>query len=136
MIFARCGKSETGMGSIIGQISDTHTIMIGGRLVPKNDRDRSNLNISQAIKEKIQQIPGIKTIDFAQQDMMAMMSGGDKPVSIEIYGNFVQIFSHRYLQGILIENVDVSKTLGMVFEMVWKVVDEGYRIKIHGDKEV
>ncbi|MDW7679170.1 MAG: efflux RND transporter permease subunit, partial [bacterium] len=62
------------------------TMMVGGRLVPKNERDRTALEISQVIKKEVAKIPGIKTIDFTQQDQMAMMSGGAKPISIEIYG--------------------------------------------------
>ena len=86
LMFASCGKSESGMGAIMGRISDTHTMMVGGRLVPKNERDRTDQEISQAVKREVAKIPGIKTVDFTQQDQMAMMSGGAKPISIEIYG--------------------------------------------------
>ncbi len=88
MMFARCGKSETGFGAMMGQRSDTHIIMVGGRLVPKNERKRSDRDIAQALSKKIAKIPGIQTIDFAQQDPMQMMiSGGVKPVTVEIYGH-------------------------------------------------
>ena len=87
MMFARCGKSETGFGAMMGQRSDTHIIMVGGRLVPKNERKRSDRDIAQALSKKIAKIPGIQTIDFAQQDAMQMISGGVKPVTVEIYGH-------------------------------------------------
>jgi len=87
MMFARCGKSETGFGAMMGQRSDTHIITVGGRLVPKNERKRSDRDIAQALSKKIAKIPGIQTIDFAQQDAMQMISGGVKPVTVEIYGH-------------------------------------------------
>lgn len=87
MLFARCGVSESGMGSIMGRRSDTHIIMIGGRLVPKGERSRSSQEIMHALGEKATRIPGIKVIDFSQQDPMQAMSGGAKPVSVEIYGH-------------------------------------------------
>jgi len=87
MMFARCGRSERGFGAMMGQRSDTHIITVGGRLVPKNERKRSDRDIAQALSKKIAKIPGIQTIDFAQQDAMQMISGGVKPVTVEIYGH-------------------------------------------------
>lgn len=48
----------------------------------------------------------------------------DSDISIEIYKNFVQIISFRYLQGVLIDNPDIAKALRRIFEMVWNHVDE------------
>ncbi len=87
VMYARCGVSEMGMESMMGQRSDTHIIMVGGRLVPKNERKRSDRDIAQALSKEISKIPGIQVIDFAQQDPMQMMSGGVKPVTVEIYGH-------------------------------------------------
>ncbi len=41
-------------------------------------------------------------------------------ISIEMYGDFTQIMSHRYMQGILIQNADIANVLRQIFEMVWK----------------
>ena len=43
----------------------------------------------------------------------------DSDVSIEVYENFTQIVSSKYLQGILIENPDVSKAVKQIFELAW-----------------
>jgi hypothetical protein len=43
----------------------------------------------------------------------------DSSVSIEIYDKYVQIISHRHLQGTLIENRDVSAALKQIFDMMW-----------------
>lgn len=48
----------------------------------------------------------------------------DSKVSIEVYNNFVQIISFRKLQGILIDNSDVTEALKQVFEMVWEGLEE------------
>ena len=86
LMYVSCGKSETGMASAMGQQRDTHIISVGTQLVSKNKRKRSDRDIARSLSQKIAQIPGIQTIDFSQQDMMQMMMGGTKPVSVEIYG--------------------------------------------------
>jgi HTH-type transcriptional regulator, sugar sensing transcriptional regulator len=48
-------------------------------------------------------------------------------VSFEIYDKYVQIISHRYLQGTLIENRDVADALRQIFEIMWEV----YKNKNH-----
>ncbi|MBD3244430.1 MAG: hypothetical protein GF335_00355 [Candidatus Moranbacteria bacterium] len=45
-------------------------------------------------------------------------------VSIIIYDKYVQIFSHRYVQAVLIENPDVANSLKQIFYMVWNLVDK------------
>lgn len=44
--------------------------------------------------------------------------------SIEIGDNFVQIFSLRHMQVILLENPDIASTMRQIFEMVWKCQPE------------
>lgn len=41
--------------------------------------------------------------------------------SFEIFDKYVQIISHRQLQGTLIENADVANTLRQIFEIIWNV---------------
>ena len=87
LMFARCGKSETGMGAMMGRRSDVNIAMVGGRLVPKGDRSRSDADVAEALRREISRIPGIETIDFTVQDpFQSLTSGGAKPVSVEIYG--------------------------------------------------
>lgn len=45
-------------------------------------------------------------------------------ISIEIYDNFTQIISHRYVQGILIENRDVANVMKQIFHLVWDSTEE------------
>ena len=87
MMFARCGVSETGIEAMMGQRSDTYIIHIGANLVPKDRRKRSDREIALALSRKIRKIPGVVSVDFSGQDeMQAMMTGGLKPVTVEIYG--------------------------------------------------
>lgn len=41
-------------------------------------------------------------------------------ISIEVYGNYVQIFSHRYLQATIIDNPDIANVMRQIFELIWK----------------
>ena len=41
-------------------------------------------------------------------------------ISIEVYDSCTQIISHRYLQGILIENPDIADVMKQIFELVWE----------------
>ncbi len=41
-------------------------------------------------------------------------------ISIEVYDNYTQIISHRYVQGILIENRDIADVMKQIFLLVWK----------------
>jgi len=44
-------------------------------------------------------------------------------ISIEIYLNYTFIFSHRFFQGVLINNQDVAKTMKQIFELIWERKD-------------
>jgi HTH-type transcriptional regulator, sugar sensing transcriptional regulator len=44
-------------------------------------------------------------------------------ISIEIYKNFTQITSHRYMQGIVIDNPDVAAAMKQIFKLVWERQD-------------
>lgn len=41
-------------------------------------------------------------------------------ISVEVYDQYTQIISHRYLQGILIENPDIADVMRQIFELVWE----------------
>jgi sugar-specific transcriptional regulator TrmB len=44
-------------------------------------------------------------------------------ISIEVYDKFTQIISHRYLQGIIIENPDIANVMKQIFNLVWKTTE-------------
>jgi len=129
MMFARCGVSESGIGNMIGMQSDTNIIMVGGRLVTKGERSRSDREISREIAEFAQTIPGIETIDFAAQDpIQALASGGGKPISVEVYGTDLETTSRvaREVKTIMesisgIVDITISREMGK--PELWVEVD-------------
>ena len=44
----------------------------------------------------------------------------DSNISIEVYKNFTQIFSHRHLQAVVIDNPDVARVMKQIFNLVWE----------------
>jgi len=44
-------------------------------------------------------------------------------ISIDCVHNFVRIIDYKNLNGIIIENVEVSKTVRQIFEMVWESLE-------------
>jgi len=44
----------------------------------------------------------------------------DSNISIEVFGNYTQIFSHRHLQATVIDNPDVANVMRQIFELVWE----------------
>lgn len=44
-------------------------------------------------------------------------------VSIEVYGDRVQIVSHRGIQGVLIEHPDIADVMRQIFGLVWKTTE-------------
>lgn len=44
-------------------------------------------------------------------------------ISIEIYGNCVQIVSHRGIQGVLIEHPDIADVMRQIFALAWKTTE-------------
>lgn len=44
----------------------------------------------------------------------------DSNISIEVFKSKTQIFSHRYLQAIVVDNPDIAKTMKQIFNLVWE----------------
>lgn len=61
--------------------------------------------------------------DFAKKynvDFVTLpISKYDSNISISIYKTKTQIFSHRYLQAVVIDNPDIAKIMKQIFELVW-----------------
>lgn len=45
-------------------------------------------------------------------------------ISVEIFDSCVLIVSHRYIQGVLIENPDIADVMKQIFDLVWKLTKE------------
>ena len=45
-------------------------------------------------------------------------------ISLEVYGDYTVIASHRFLQAVVMDNPDVSNVISQIFEIVWELVDK------------
>jgi HAE1 family hydrophobic/amphiphilic exporter-1 len=82
----QCGTSEFGFGVAMGEGEGDHIISVQGTLVPKAEREASDVEIGYRCSRLISRIPGVKTVDFSPSDPFAAMFGGGKPIQIEIFG--------------------------------------------------
>lgn len=82
LIFMRGGESTGGMSN---RIEGTNTGLVGIKVCPLNERDRSVLEIADAIRVRIEEIPGIDKLDImAENPLGSIFTGGQKPVTIQI----------------------------------------------------
>ena len=86
--FVRSG-SATGVGRTMGQGSGSHIACGGAKLVPKTKRKRSAIEVAQAVRTKIRQIPGVEKVDITTGNPIGrMITGlGGKAVRAEIVGH-------------------------------------------------
>ncbi len=89
MLMVDMGESREAMGSVQGGRKELSSAAdFFGKLVPKEQRQRSDLEIIEAIRPKIEKIPGLAKVNFSSQDPMeAAIMGSGKPLTIELYGD-------------------------------------------------
>lgn len=87
-MYVRSG-SVTGIGRSLGQASGSHVIASGAKLIPKTQRKRSVKEVSQAVRNKIKNIPGVIKTDVSTGNPIGrLITGmGGKDVQLEIIGN-------------------------------------------------
>ena len=87
-IFIRSGQTP-GQSRVMAGASGKHVIVGGVKLIPKTERRRSAKEVAQALREKIQLIPGIQKIDvMAGNPLGQIITGtGGKSIQIDIIGN-------------------------------------------------
>lgn len=86
--YTRCGEVQ-GIGRTVGNVSGTHIITAGAKLVPKTERKRSVSEVGQYLRRKIRAIPGVLKTDVSTGNPIGrLISGtGGKAIQIEIVGN-------------------------------------------------
>lgn len=88
LTYMNCGKSETGMGAIMGMKDGTNIGSVGVKLVKQNFRERTALQIGNEIRKEIELLPEITKVDVAAGDPMGtILFGGGKPLTLEIRGD-------------------------------------------------
>lgn len=77
-------------------------------------------SIEYYLKEETKKRLGINLLPLPERDYSSN-------ISIEMYDNYTQIISHRYIQGILIENSDIADVMRQIFNLVWKLTRENVK---------
>ncbi|MFH0953278.1 MAG: efflux RND transporter permease subunit [Verrucomicrobiota bacterium] len=78
-----------GIGMAFGGASGSHTISCGAKVVPKDERRRSAMQIAQAVRQKVKAVPGVLNADISAGNPLARIitGGGGKKVQIEVIGH-------------------------------------------------
>jgi sugar-specific transcriptional regulator TrmB len=87
----------------------TNTISVRG-IAPEN----------KAVSDFLNKQDPVPTIHFLPQNIYS------SDISIDTIGNIVRILDFKNLQGTIIENNDVAKTLREIFELVWTQTEKKY----------
>ncbi|MCM8826849.1 MAG: efflux RND transporter permease subunit, partial [Candidatus Omnitrophica bacterium] len=87
-IFLSSGQAE-GIRAVMGGQSGTHIISSGLQLVPKRERKRSDKEIANIIRKRINQIAGVNKIDISLGNPLGRMIAGTsgKKIQVEIIGH-------------------------------------------------
>ncbi len=81
-MFSRVGQGS-GFGAMFGR-SGSHQARIWFQVVPLNKRQRSDVEIKQALRPQLTQVPGIRAY-FGQEQFVEAIFGGSR-LAVEIYG--------------------------------------------------
>ncbi|MBM4333470.1 MAG: efflux RND transporter permease subunit [Deltaproteobacteria bacterium] len=83
---ARWGYGRVSLGTFLAGKEGTHVGMVMGRLVPQEDRLRSNKEIVNALRDLTKDIPGA-TIRYSTEDPMSgLVFGGGRAFQVEVWG--------------------------------------------------
>lgn len=87
-IYARSGQI-TGIGRTMGNVSGTHIVAAGAKLVPKTQRKRGVKEVAEAVRRQIRRIPGVVKIDVSTGNPLGRVitGAGGKAVQLEIIGH-------------------------------------------------
>lgn len=87
-MFSWGGESELGFGVLMGSNEGTNVIELGGKLLHKEQRDRSIEQINEVIRQYLATIPEVVKVEMRSgSPMQRMLFAGAKPMSIEIIGH-------------------------------------------------
>jgi HAE1 family hydrophobic/amphiphilic exporter-1 len=81
------GTTKEGVGVALGFDEGSNVGSIGFKLVDRDQRDRSAVDIAALLRSRVEKIPGISKIRVqAQSAITAALIGAGKPISLEIQG--------------------------------------------------
>lgn len=110
--FAHEKHTPKGLTELFDEINEKHRrLKIGRKVLTVDDKSLAKYFDKEYIKKH--------DIDLKKLPI----SKYDSNISIEVYKNKTQIFSHRYLQAVVIDNPDIAKTMKQIFNLVWEQGD-------------
>ncbi len=82
------GETEEQLGVTLGMAEGTHTLRVAIELVPRQDRDRSDKEVAEALRQAVAGIPGIQRLAIGTDSIINLIiSGGGKPLIINVTGH-------------------------------------------------
>ncbi|MDD5555683.1 MAG: efflux RND transporter permease subunit [bacterium] len=90
-VFVRSGLASD-IGAIFGDVSGSHVISVGAKVVPKTERRRPIQEIANAVRSEVERIPGIVKTNFTiGSPIGAAISGmGGKEIQVEVIGHSLE----------------------------------------------
>ena len=86
MLFVQAGESKSGMGSAMGGRQGSNIATVGCRVPKRSLRDRSTFDMVDAIRPKVETIPGIVSLEMdGANPLTQVASGGAKPLTVEVF---------------------------------------------------
>ncbi len=107
--FAHAKNTPEELNEVFDEINEKQRkLRIGRKAITVDDKSLSKYFSKEYLKKHNMEIKKLPISKY------------DSNISIEVYKNYTQIFSHRYLQGIVIDNPDIAKTMKQIFKIVWE----------------
>ena len=92
MLFIQAGESKSGMSSAMGGRSGSNIATVGCRVPKRGLRDRSTFDMVEAIRPKVESIPGIISLEMdGANPLTKVASGGAKPLTVEVFTEDMKI---------------------------------------------
>lgn len=130
--FARSGQTTEGAGRLFEGASGSHVVVAGAKLVPKDKRKRSVFEVGQALRKRINEIPGVIKVNIATGNPIdRMITGmGGKDIQLEIIGHSFET------TGALAERIQalMEKIPGVVDASISRELDLP-ELKVEVDRE-
>ncbi|MDY7034423.1 MAG: efflux RND transporter permease subunit [Thermodesulfobacteriota bacterium] len=117
--FSTWGYGGSGTSTMMGGQEGSNIGRVSMRLVSKDERKRSDMEISNALRPLVSSFPGARARFSTEDPIARLMFGGSKPLVIEIKGYDLDVgrdLAHQVaniLQGIKgVTDVDISRKEG------------------------
>jgi len=115
-VFTRCGVSGAGFTTDEG----AYVGMFGVKLVPKDERDRTVMEIANGLRKRIQAIAGPQSISkfriSLEDPMSGMIMGGEQPLSVRVLGDDLDA-AYEYAQQLKAKIEQIPGTVDIAVSM-------------------